>query len=533
MVHYLCKINFSSFERCVFDMFPYDEQDNRIENTDAPVSQPDTAVPSAEPTVTPETSAISEAPEVPAAPEVPIVNEWTASVTEVQPEEEATATPVSPTTPPSPPAWQPPTPYQYTAGQPYNPYGWRPPEQPIAPAKAKKRNTSAIMLAVLATVCAVTLAALAGLTIWSQQSHGNGGQSGHSGSSQNGGTVLPGDADTLDIIETEDDADILNTQSIIKKNLNCTVVITTYEEISAYDPFQLGYGYSNSTGGLIEASNATGIVWSEDGYIITNRHCVINENTNIQYAQIDVKTYDGTVYEKAEIIGVDSDTDLAVIKVNANNLTPAEFGDSSALELGDKVVALGNAGGLEWTPTQGIISGLARDVYDETGYEIKCLQTDAAINPGNSGGPLINAQGQVIGINSAKIVASGHESLGFSIPIIEAKGVLESLRNYGYVKGRVAIGIDGTTYTSTNTNYNGFQITSIYKTSSLINTAAEAGDIITHVDDVRVTDYASLRAQLSTHKVGDTVTLTLLHVNNRRQIETITVSCTLMESTGE
>ena len=345
---------------------------------------------------------------------------------------------------------------------------------------------------------------------------------------------------------SEESKDALTTQQIIQKNLNCTVVISTYEQTTSYNPFQSGgsqqggnsgnsgnYSSGSDDSGLTQASSATGIVMTKDGYIITNRHCVINEQTNIQYAQVDVKTYDGKTYKKATVVGVDKDTDLAIIKVDATDLTPAEFGDSSKLSLGDKVVALGNSGGLEWTPTQGIISGLARDVYDDTGYSIKCLQTDAAINPGNSGGPLINSAGQVIGINSAKIVASGYESLGFSIPINEAKDILDSLVANGYVKGRVSLGITGSTYTSTNSNYNGFQIQSINNDSSLASTEAQAGDIITHVDNVRVNDYASLRTQLSAHKVGDKVSLTLLHVDTRnREVKTITVTCTLQESTG-
>lgn len=434
------------------------------------------------------------------------------------------------------------TSYHYSAGHTYDPYGWHQstPPAPEPPKPKKKKSGATIALAALAVVCAgtiVTLSVMLGFALNRQTPSvdNTGSSSSSSSSSANKTAGGDGDSPALQISETDEDAQALSTQEIIQKNLDSTVVISTYEQVNSYNPFLSGTAEENSDNpGLTQASSATGIVMTADGYIITNRHCVINEETNIQYAQIDVKTYSGDVYEKATVIGVDSDTDLAVIKVDANGLTPAEFGDSSELELGDKVVALGNSGGLEWTPTQGIISGLARDVYDDTGYSIKCLQTDAAINPGNSGGPLINSAGQVIGINSAKIVASGYESLGFSIPINEAKPIIDSLIEYGYVKGRVSLGITGSSYTSTNSNYNGFQIRSIGNDSSLANTEAEVGDIITHVDDVRVTDYAELRTQLSAHQVGDEVTLTLLHVNTRtRQVETIKVTCTLQESTGE
>lgn len=140
------------------------------------------------------------------------------------------------------------------------------------------------------------------------------------------------------------------------------------------------------------------------------------------------------------------------------------------------MIALGNAAGLSWSATQGIVSALARDVYDDTGYAIKCLQIDAAINFGNSGGPLLNNQGLVVGINSAKIVKTGYENLAFSIPINEAKTIIDSLMKYGYVQGRVALGITGQTVSSG--NYNGFMIASIAEGSSLQNTEAQVGDLI-------------------------------------------------------
>ena len=212
------------------------------------------------------------------------------------------------------------------------------------------------------------------------------------------------------------------------------------------------------------------------------------------------------------------------------NLTPAEFGDSSQLDIGDKVVALGNAGGLAWTATQGIVSGLARDVYEDTGYAIKCLQVDAAINPGNSGGPLMNAAGQVIAVNSAKIAITGYEGLGFSIPITEAREIINDLIEYGYVTGRVSLGIRG--YTINQSNYKGFLIDSIVSGSPLEGTGAQKGDLITHVDGVRVNSYGELRAELSKRSVGDTVTLTILRVENRRD-STFTVQVKLAEDKGQ
>ena len=251
-----------------------------------------------------------------------------------------------------------------------------------------------------------------------------------------------------------------------------------------------------------------------DGYIITNWHCVIDEDTDEPFSRIDVTLYEGTVYENATVIGADSSTDLAVIKVDAKDLKPAEFGDSTALQLGDRVIALGNAGGLGFSATQGIVSGLARDVYDDTGYAIKCLQVDAAINPGNSGGPLFNALGQVVAVNSAKIVAEGYEGLGFAIPISEAKAIVDQLIANGYVSGRVSLGITGQTYSDAYSQ--AFLIYTIEEGSSLRGTDVRRGDLIVGVNDVEVTDYATLRAALAKHNVGDTVRLKLLRSSDRK-----------------
>ena len=312
------------------------------------------------------------------------------------------------------------------------------------------------------------------------------------------------------------------TEYIVNKNYNSTVVLTMYMDMSAYP-------YYGSQGGLQEVGAASGIVWTADGYIITNCHCVIDESTGEKYDRIDVTMYDGTVYENAQVIGADESTDLAVIKVEATNLTPAEFGDSDQLTVGSRVVAMGNAMGLSWTATQGIVSAKARDVYEDNGYAIKCLQVDAAINSGNSGGPLLNKFGQVVGINSAKIVSEGVEGLGFSIPINEAKVVLESLVQYGYVKGRVALGITGQSV-----DYGilkGFMIVEITKDSCLKDSGVAAGDIIVAVNDVEVSDYGTLRAELAKHQVGETVKLKLLRVSRTYEITTLEVEVTLKEQT--
>lgn len=416
-------------------------------------------------------------------------------------------------------------------GQSYNPYGWQQPAYntpnggggaPSPQPPKKKKSAGGILIGVLGGICAVTIVTLSVLLAMAWDDKGTPGTS-HTGTTSTGDssshTGNP-DGPKLQINDLEEGTTGLSTRDIVKKNLDSTVVITIYDTAS-----------TGTFGGesLGVAGGATGIVMSQDGYIITNWHCVVNENTKKKYPRIDVTTYDGTVYENAQVVGYDEATDLAVIRVGAVNLSPAEFGDSTSLELGDRVVAIGNAGGLEWTVTQGVVSGLARDVYDDTGYAIKCLQVDAAINPGNSGGPLLNAAGQVIAVNSAKIVAEGYEGLGFSIPINEAKRIIDDLIEYGYVKGRVSLGITG--YSITQPDYKGFMIESINADSPLAGSGAQRGDLITHVNDVRVNSYGEMRSELAKYKVGDQVTLTLLRIENR-QDRSFDITVTLGEAKG-
>ena len=408
----------------------------------------------------------------------------------------------------------------------YNPYGWQPPAYTPAPMPGnsskppkKKRNGPGILIGVLGGLCAVTIIVLSVLLALAWDGGINLSAAG--GNSTGGGNPASsfhnGDAPKIQINELDEDTQGKSTREIVKMNLESTVILSMYMN-------QSGYGIGEQ-----QAGEASGIVMTADGYIITNWHCVVNEDSGQPYSRIAVTMHDGTTFDEAQIIGYDQSTDLAVIRVAAMNLKPAEFGDSSQLDIGDKVVALGNAGGLAWTATQGIVSGLARDVYEDTGYAIKCLQVDAAINPGNSGGPLMNAAGQVVAVNSAKIAIAGYEGLGFSIPIAEAQDIVNDLIQYGYVTGRVSLGIKG--YTVNQANYKGFLIDSIVSGSPLEGTGAQKGDLITHVDGVRVNSYGELRGELSKHSVGDTVTLTILRVENRRD-STFTIQIKLAEDKG-
>lgn len=254
------------------------------------------------------------------------------------------------------------------------------------------------------------------------------------------------------------------------------------------------------------SSQGSGIIFSQDGYVITNAHVIGNSKT--AYA-IRVVTSDGKVY-KAGVVGYDSRTDIAVLKMDdAKGLTPATFGDSSQLEVGQDIIVVGNPGGLDYqnTTTKGVISALDRKL--STSSLTKYIQTDAAINPGNSGGPLVNYYGQVVGITTSKIVSETYEGMGFAIPSQTVKGIVDTLVKNGYVEGRVKIGISGIAVTSDQaSNYNvpqGIYVQSIVSGGPCDGTSLKKGDIITEVDGETITSFADVYAILETHKPGDKI----------------------------
>ena len=277
------------------------------------------------------------------------------------------------------------------------------------------------------------------------------------------------------------------------------------------------------------AGGGTGIIMSEDGYIITNAHVVVDSQN------LTVVMHDETRHS-ARVVGYDEKTDLAVIKINATGLQPAEFGDSDAVVVGERVIAIGNPGGLAGSVSQGIVSGLDREISitlsDNTMTTITAIQTDAAINPGNSGGPLLNAWGQVIGINSSKIVASGYEGIGFSIPVNDAKPIIDNLIQFGYVKDRAVLGITVIALDSTNGPANGLPsqglyIASIEPYSDMLAHGIDPGDVILKANGVELISTDDLTEELKKFRPGDTITMEILHVYDNR---TLTVDILLLDA---
>ncbi len=270
--------------------------------------------------------------------------------------------------------------------------------------------------------------------------------------------------------------------------------------------------------------SGTGIVMTEDGYIITNAH-VVDGGSSVNIVFNDDTQMRGT------IVGADADTDIAVIKVEATNLTAAEFGDSSALKIGERVVAIGNAGGLSGTCTQGIISGLNRDM-DSSARSLALIQTSAAINPGNSGGPLVNRFGQVIGITSSKIAATDYEGIGFAIPITEAMPIITSLIENGYVAGRAVLGVQVIELNESNGPRNGLPsrgayIAAITEGSDLERKGVRERDVIVEANGVEINTTDDLLQQLEECSPGDTMNLGIYRPETKK---TFYVDVILMES---
>ncbi|MCT3585376.1 PDZ domain-containing protein [Lactobacillus amylovorus] len=281
-------------------------------------------------------------------------------------------------------------------------------------------------------------------------------------------------------------------------------------------------GSSKKNGKLETYSEGSGVVYMKSngkGYIVTNNH-VISGSDAVQVQLANGKTV------SAKVVGKDSTTDLAVLSIDAKYVTQtAEFGDSKSLQAGQTVIAVGSPLGSEYasTVTQGIVSAPARTIETSSGNQQTVIQTDAAINPGNSGGALVNSAGQVIGINSMKLAQSSDgtsvEGMGFAIPSNEVVTIVNELVKKGKIT-RPQLGVRVVALNGIPEAYrsrlkiksnlkNGIYVASINKNSSASRAGMKSGDVITAVDGKKVDDVASLHSILYSHKVGDTVNVTV------------------------
>jgi len=278
---------------------------------------------------------------------------------------------------------------------------------------------------------------------------------------------------------------------------------------------------SISCTGYNSGSTGTGVILTEDGYIVTNAHVVDGSGS------IDVQLTDDRIFP-ATLIGSDEVSDLAVLRVEATDLIPARFGDSTQLRVGDTVAAIGDPLGVKYrgTYTDGIVSAINRDV-DMDGRTMTLIQTNAALNSGNSGGPLINCYGQVIGINTMKIGAftdsAGVEGIGFAIPSVTVKDIVDQLITQGYVSGRPTLGIEGESLSSFYQHYYrlpaGLYITHVATGSDAHAKGIQDGDMLLSVDDQRITTMDELKAVLFDREVGETVRVIIFRAGERYRVE--------------
>ncbi|MDO4174742.1 MAG: trypsin-like peptidase domain-containing protein [Eubacteriales bacterium] len=369
--------------------------------------------------------------------------------------------------------------------------GGKPPKKPKKPKKPSQFPWKPVAAVVIVGALAFGGGMLAG----------NGGLPTLGGSSSGGYSYSNGegsgttDDSNATKVSIQDTAEDLGSYSEIYEKVSPSVVAVVVDEIQAGSE-----------------SSGSGVIMSEDGYVITNNHVVEGGD------KFTVILADSTSYD-AQLIGTDEQTDLAVLKIEATGLTAAEFGNSDDVKVGDRAFAIGSPGGIEYQNsfTGGFISAINRDVTINDRV-MSLIQTDTAINPGNSGGALINSAGQVIGITSSKLSASSMsgasiEGMGFAIPMNTTKEIVDELIAYGHVTGRPAIGISGYDIDESRASYfnlpQGVYVSSVDTASDAYAKGIQSGDIITGVNGSEITSMSEINEVKNELSAGDTITLTI------------------------
>lgn len=386
---------------------------------------------------------------------------------------------------------QPQNPYSSQTGSPYGNHQYAAPKAKKVkvkkPKKPKKPASKGFVAAML--IAAIVLGGGAGFG-------GSMLASSLNGNSSSGVNIKQASASST---STTSNAALSGTTSeIVKKTADSVVEIATESVVTG--------GFAQQ---YVQQGAGSGVIISDDGYIITNYH-VIEGAENIT-----VTLRDGTTSYKAEVIGSDEDNDIALLKIDAKGLSAATMGNSSDLAVGDYVVAIGNPlGQLGGTVTDGIISALARQVTVE-GKSMTLLQHNAQISPGNSGGGLFNANGELIGIVNAKDSATEVEGIAFAIPVNNVLDIIDDLKTYGYVKGKVDLGMELTDITSDDSAFyyglsnKGCYVLSVTSGSNAEKAGFMRGDMITAVNGTSVSSKSDIETALKDSKVGDTVTFTV------------------------
>ena len=386
------------------------------------------------------------------------------------------------------PHFEPSSEYRWVRPEPVN----QQTEQP-KPKKEKKSWSTGKVVAL--ALCCSLLGGAFGASILSLV-HGTGSAS---TSNPNVSNVLVGQRETSKInINEIDTGELLSPAEVYAANVNSTVGITTMVTTNYW-------GYQTTS-----PASGSGFVYSDDGYILTNFH-VIEDSSSIT-----VTLYDGRELA-AKLIGYDENNDIAVLKVEAENLVPVVIGDSSSLNVGDSVVAIGNPlGELTFSLTAGAVSALEREVTFSGGSTMNLIQTDCAINSGNSGGALFNMYGEVIGITNAKYSGSSSsgasiDNIGFAIPINQVRGIVDSIIEKGYIV-KPYIGVSVVDVSTETQNYGlpqGAAVRSIEEGGPAEAGGLQANDIITQVNDRKITGAADLKSAVTDAKPGDVLHMVL------------------------
>ena len=386
--------------------------------------------------------------------------------------------------------------------------GWQPPQYEYVPRPAPKRGRAPLIITLLClALAAVVLVSAAAVLLWQGKDPFRIGEQAPAGAGE--------DAPAFELQELPEDMDDGLPTTQIAQQVGPSVVC-----INVYMPQSLSV-----------AAYGSGVILNEEGFIVTNAH-VVEDSSDLSVILNDGREF------SARIIGQDTQSDLAVIKIEAEDLVPATFGNSDTLQVGERTVVIGNAAGrLAGTVTQGIVSGLNRQVpiqmSDGSVITMNLIQTDAAINPGNSGGAVVNRYGQVIGISSAKLSGSDYEGLCFAIPISDAQPVVQNLIAYGYVKDRMTLGVtvialSSVTGPERGLPAHGLYIAEVLPESDLVNHDVTAGDVILKADGRELTATADLQEFLKEKKSGDTIDLQIYKHSNG---QTVAITANLLEST--
>lgn len=445
----------------------------------------------------------------------------------------------------TPPAYTPPT---YTPPA-YTPPTYTPPGYtvPVPPQKPKKKKTGLVVFCVLMALLILTVGISVPVSLLIYRSTGS--------SQTSSGTVDDGaqadkDAPQLELNKSPKSSASSNgkalTPAAIYEKISPSIVAVKLYSRSSQSAFTSGTA-DGSNGSV--ASEGTGIIMNEDAsktytYILTCAHVISEKNMTAV-----IETEDGTRYD-AEIVGYDARTDVGVLRIKKTGFTAAEFGDSDALAVGDPIYAIGNPGGSEFfgSFTDGIVSAIGRSITSSIGYDMICIQHNAAISPGNSGGPLVNEYGQVIGINSSKIAATEFEGISFAVPITQAKDVINKVMQYGYVPGRPRLGISYVPNDASGISSvyaiavqmkglpsGSLVIAKIESGSDLANTDVQVGDMITAVNGKKMDKADVLLETIANSKVGDTLTLSIFRIQvqgGRYATSTFDVKVKLIEETN-